>query len=374
MTTVAPQHFKEVRRLWDGAIIDADVHAEASLDALAPFLSMQWNEFMRERGFREVGGVQGVLRAYPDAPSSAMAEWVPQDGRRPASDLGLLRGHVLDHLDVDFAVANCYFGLDSVRHPDFAAALASAVNDWLIEEWLSKDKRLRASLVVPPRHPAAMMREIERVGGHPGFVQVLMPVRSDRLYGNRNWHPLLDVIASHDLVFGLHFGGTGDAAPTATGFPNHYFTEYAGEPALYWAQITSLIAEGAFQQVPSLRVSVLEGGFTWLPSLAWRLTKEWKGLRRDVPWVDRPPIDLIRDHMRFSVAPLDAGTPEDLEATVRHLGTDELLMFATDYPHWHDDDVATLLGAVPEQARAKLMAENARAWYRLPTSPPSAAA
>ena len=54
-----------------------------------------------------------------------------------------------------------------------------------------------------------------------------------------------------------------------------------------------------------------------------------------------------------------------MEATPRWLVTDELLMFATDYPHWHDDDLGSLLGALSEDARGKLMAENARAWYRL---------
>ena len=31
-----------------------------------------------------------------------------------------------------------------------AAALARAVNDWIVANWLSKDSRLVASLVVPP--------------------------------------------------------------------------------------------------------------------------------------------------------------------------------------------------------------------------------
>jgi predicted TIM-barrel fold metal-dependent hydrolase len=365
MPTAAPVHAKDVRRLWDGPLVDVDVHISASLDSLSPFLSAQWNEFMRERGYRQMGGVQGLRRIYPPGAASAMAEWVPSDGRAPASDLSLLREHILDHLDVDFAIANCYFAIDSIRHPDFAAAMARAVNDWLIEEWLSKDDRLRASLVVPARYPSMMIEEIERVGRHPGFVQVLMPVRCDRLYGNRNWHPVLEAIAAHDLVFGLHFGGTSEGAPTPAGYPNHYYTEYVGEPALYWAHITSLIGQGAFQKVPSLRVSVLEAGFTWLPSLGWRLTKEWKGLRRDVPWVHVSPSELIRKHIRFSVAPVDGGSPEQLEAWVRYLESDELLMFATDYPHWHDDDLAPLLDAMPESAQRKLMADNAREWYRL---------
>ncbi len=366
MNVTAPVGAKDVRQVWDGPVIDVDVHVNTTMEALLPHLDVQWAEFIRERGFGKMGEPLGIKRVYPPgAKSTAMAEWVPSDGRQPASDLQMLREHILDHLQVDVAIANCYFAVDSIRYPDFAAAVAAAINDWMIEEWLERDTRLRASIVVPARSPQLAAREIDRVGGHPGFVQVLMPVRSDRLYGNRCWHPTLEAIARHDLVFGLHFGGTSDGPPTPTGWPGYYMAEYVGEPTLYWAQLTSMIAEGAFQQVPDLRVSVLEGGFTWLPPVAWRLLKEWRGLRRDIPWVNRAPTELIREHTRFSTAPIDAGEPDELEAVVRWLGSEDLLMFATDYPHWHDDDFAALLAATAPEARSKLMAGNAREWYRL---------
>jgi uncharacterized protein len=353
-----------VRRSWDGPIIDADVHAVVpSLDVLRPHLSGQWIEFIDERGVPEPWGV--AVAYPPNAETTARAEWRPVDGRPAASDLGLLREHVLDPLELDFAIVTCSYGVDSIRHPDFAAALAAAVNDWLVEEWLSVEPRLRAALVVPPRHPEQMLREIERVGSHPGFVQVLMPVRSDRPYGNRIWHPVLRAMAERELVMGLHWGGTSDGPPSPTGWPSWFVEEYAAEQQVYMAQLTSLIAEGVFQAAPDLRVAVGEIGFAWLPSLMWRLTKEWKGLRRDIPWVRDPPADLIRTHMRFTVAPMDAGPAEDMAEIIEWLGSDELLMFATDYPHGHELPFDRLLAAVPEPARPKLMAENARSLYRL---------
>jgi predicted TIM-barrel fold metal-dependent hydrolase len=353
-----------IQAAWDGAIVDADVHAVVpSLAALRPHLAAQWIEFIDERG---VGEPFGLAVAYPPkAPTTAHPAWRPADGRPAASEVSLLREHVLDPLDVEFAVVTCSYGVDSIRHPDFAAALAAAVNDWLLAEWLDADPRLRASLVVPARHPDQMIREIERVGGHPGFVQVLMPVRSDRPYGNRIWHPVLGAIAAHDLVMGLHWGGTSDGPPSPTGWPSWFVEEYAAEQQVYMAQLTSLIGEGAFQAVPGLRVAVGEIGFAWLPSLMWRLQKEWKGLRRDIPWVREPPADLIRRHMRFTVAPLDAGPPDALAEIVEWLGSEDLLMFATDYPHAHELPLERLLAAMPDTMRPRLMAETARELYRM---------
>jgi predicted TIM-barrel fold metal-dependent hydrolase len=130
--------------------------------------------------------------------------------------------------------------------------------------------------------------------------------------------------------------------------------------------VTSLIAEGVFQAFPQLRVSVLESGFTWVPIWGWRMNKEWKALRREIPWVDRLPLDILRDHMRFSTAPIDAGPPELMAKVIEWIGDENILMFATDYPHSHDDDIGAFLSVVPESLRPKVMSETAREWYRLP--------
>lgn len=357
--------FPRWRELWDGPVVDCDVHVNVpSYEALLPYLNALWKQVIAEREWRAPAGLD--ITYPPNAPTTCKEEWRPTDGRPPASSLPLLREHILEPLEVDRAILTCYYGVDSLRHPDWAAALASAVNDWLIAEWLEKDDRIVASLVLPARSPEDMVTEIERVGDHPGFVQVLMPIRSDRLYGHRVWHPVYEAMTRHDLVMGLHWGGTTEGAPSATGWPTWYAEEYAAEIQIYAAQMTSLIAEGVFQAFPSLRVSVLEGGFTWLPAWLWRMDKDWKGLRREIPWVTTLPSTLVREHMRFSVAPLDIDSVVELAQIVEWLESDDLLLFATDYPHNHGDDASLLLEAIPEpRRRAGLMAANARAWYRL---------
>lgn len=351
-----------IRTAWSGAIVDADVHAVIpSLDALVPYLSAQWTEFLRERAFVEPWGLP--VTYPPNTPTAVAPAWRRADGRPAATSLEILRRDLLDPLDVELAVVTCTYGVDSVRHPDLAAALASAVNDWLRTEWLEPEPRLRGTIVVPARHPQQMIAEIDRVAASPGFVQVLLPVRSDRPYGNRIWHPVLDRIAGHGLVAGLHWGGSSDGPPSPVGWPSWYVEEYAAEQQVYMAQLTSLIGEGVFQVVPGLRVAVGEIGFAWLPSLVWRLTKEWKGLRRDVPWVNRPPSDLIREHLRFTTAPLDAGSPEDMRDIVEWLGSEDLLMFATDYPHAHELDLGAFLDVLPESMRPRTMAGTARDLY-----------
>jgi len=354
---------KTRNQIWGGPIIDCDVHVNVpSLETLFTYQDDLWIQWAKERGYR---GPRGTAIVYPPgAPTTARPEW-RSDGHVPASDLKTVREQILDPWSVERAVVNCYYGVDSLRHPDWAAALARSINDWIIDQWLEKDPRLVASITIPARDPVAAAAEIDRVGDHPGFVQVMVPVRSDRLYGQRNFRPLHEAITRHDLVMGLHWGGTTEDVPSTSGPASWWVEEYSGEWGIYAAQITSLIAEGVFTTFPRMRVAVMEAGFTWVPTWGWRMNQKWKGMRREVPWLDRPPFDIIREHFRFSTAPTDAGPPEQMEKLVGWLHTEDILMFATDYPHMHDDDIPALLDVLPEPMRSNVMSETARSWYRL---------
>ena len=83
---------------------------------------------------------------------------------------------------------------------------------------------------------------------------------------------------------------------------------------------------------------LIESGFTWLPGFMWRANKTWRGVRAEIPWVDRPPADLIRDHVRFTLQPGDAPPdPASCTRIIDQIGADDMLLFSTDYPHWHFD-------------------------------------
>ena len=348
---------------WTGPVIDADVHALVpSREALFTYQDPVWVQWAIERGWE---GPKGLEILYPrGAPTTFREAWRPSS-QPPASTLAQLTEHVLEPTDVKAAVLSAQYAVDSIRHPDWAASLARAVNDWLVAEWLDRDDRLSGSIVVPARDPAAAVAEIERLGAHPRIVQVMMPVRSGRLYGQRVFHPIYEAMVKHDLVMGLHWGGMVDEIPSTSGFPSWYVEEYAAELHMYIGQIISLISEGVFKSFPDMRVSVQGAGFTWIPTWGWRLNKEWKGLRREIPWVDRPPLDILRDHFRFTIAPIDAGPEAQMRKVIDWLGSEDLLMYASDYPRRHDNDLAAFLDLLSPTMRENVMSETARRWYRL---------
>jgi predicted TIM-barrel fold metal-dependent hydrolase len=172
-------------------MIDADVHcAPASIDALAPYLDDYWRDYVANAGMRLNPTLTG---AYP-----------PAAGPPAPSDVETLAAERLDPAGLTGAILNCVTSFDVSRNVYYEAALTRAINDWLKAEWLERDDRLRASLVVPTLDTDAAVEEIERLGGDERFVQVLLPVRNETPWGNKRFHPLFGAAAKHDLVIGLH--------------------------------------------------------------------------------------------------------------------------------------------------------------------------
>jgi predicted TIM-barrel fold metal-dependent hydrolase len=345
-------------------IVDADLHnTVSSVEALVPYLSPFWQEQVAQTGFKGP-----FYTVYPLGLPTSARDDVRAAGAAPGTSLEVLREQALDGPGVDIGILNCAYSIDSIRNPDAAAALAAAVNDWQREEWLEQEPRLRASIVVPSQFPELAAAEIARAGEHPGFVQVFLPTRSAMPYGRREYAPLFEAAVERDLVVSVQYGGFSGNAPTPVGWPTYGIEEYVGMATVAQSQLISIVAEGVFDRFPTLRLAMVDSGFTWLPAFLWRLDKDWKGIRREVPWVRRPPSEYVLEHVRFTIAPVDApADPElGLSLVLDQLPAEELLLFASDYPHWRwDARERALLDALPDRARARVMGANASEFYRL---------
>jgi predicted TIM-barrel fold metal-dependent hydrolase len=344
-------------------VIDCDVHnAVPSIQALFPYLDDHWRDYVMEHNVKSL-----EPNDYPPgSPLSVRPGWEPPSGNPPGSDLGLLRRQVLDPWDVQYAVLNCLYGIQMIHNEDLAVAMARAVNDWQRAEWLNKEPRLRASIVVPAQNPEQAAEEIQRLGRHPGFVQVLFMVRSEKPYGKRYYWPIYEAAEQYGLAIGIHAGGVTGYPTMPVGWPSHYLEDYVSHSQAFQTQIVSLVSEGVFKKFPNLRVVMMESGFTWMPSLMWRFDKNWKGLRREVPWVDRLPSEVIREHIRLTIQPVDEPpNPDYLFQIIEQLGSDNMLLFSTDYPHWHFDQREDALPVrLSSHLEKKIFSENARDVYR----------
>jgi uncharacterized protein len=333
--------------------VDCDVQcAPESYDALFPYLSDYWRQYITEAGIR----VTGMAHAYPrgvvtPAPPNyeALAERVFAAPAAPR-----------------IVVLNCLTGFETHRNAYFSAAVAAAINDWMREEFLARDSRLRASLIVSSVSSDDAVSEIERVGEDARFVQVLLPVRSDLPWGHKNNHAMFAAARSAGLQIGLHAWGRAGKAPTPSGFTTTYMEDYVGNQSIAQAQVLSFVSEGVFERFPDLRVVVSECGFAWLAPLLWRFDKDWKGVWREVPWLKRRPSEYVHEHFRLTTAP--AHLPEDpamLDQLVEMIEGARMLMYASDFPHEHGDGLPALLDRLSDSQRRRVLGETAAEVYGL---------
>jgi len=350
-------------------VIDADIHPVLDDRRIADFLPEPWRR-------RYLSGNRGPGTLGYWNPNGVMrADAVTDEGERIEGDAGRLGRHFLDPFGIEYGILNpegsLRFGLSP--EPDFGAAVCSAVNDVLVNDWLPVDPRLRASLTVAPTDPQLAAREIHRLGDHPGMVQVVMPSGAQLSYGQRSFHPIYEAATAHDLPVAIHPGTEGvgiSGSPTAAGYPSSYLEWHTGLVSSYMAHLISLVSEGVFQKFPTLRFVMMEAGALWLPPLLWRFDKNWMGLRQTTPWLDRAPSAIIADHILLTTQPIEEpGDGAHFRAMLDMFDVSRMLMFSSDFPHWDGDTPDFAARAFPATLRARVMSETARELYRLPAAP-----
>jgi predicted TIM-barrel fold metal-dependent hydrolase len=335
--------------------IDCDIHPTVNSTAdLVPYLTGYWREMVPMRTM----GMLDLASYPPNNPLSARSDWRSANGRAGV-ELEKVQREALDAFGTRLAICNVLYGGPVLYSDDMAAAICTATNDWLVDKWLSRDSRLRGSIVVPTESPALAVEEIERRAGDPRFVQVMVLCMGEMPLGRRHYWPIYEAAERHGLPIGIHAGSSYRHPPSSIGYGSFMLEDYIAQSQTFGAQLTSFVTEGVFEKYPGLKVVLIESGFTWLPSFLWRLDKTWRGLRAEVPWLSRRPFEIVRDHIRLTLQPIDAPeTGNQLERVIDQLGSDDMLLFSTDYPHHQFDGDAAMPDAIPASLRRKILVDN----------------
>ncbi|KHF37968.1 hydrolase [Halalkalibacter okhensis] len=348
-------------------IIDCDIHHDfPSPDVILPYLSDRWREHHLTYGFKEHHGFVHSFGLYPPvSPFASRQDGWPHNGARPGTDLEFMKAQHLESNNVKYGILNTLFPVQTQLNDEYARALARAVNDWQIKEWLEKDSRLRASIIVPYENPEFAVEEIERVGKHPGFVQIMLLCRSKEPLGRRKYWPIYEAAEAYGLPIGMHIINGGMHGNTSSGWHSYYSEVHTSLSPGAQVQVVSLVCEGVFKRFPKLRVVLIEAGFAWVPSLMWRLDKQYVKLKSELPHLKRLPSEYIREHFRFTTQPMEEPTvPKHFYHILEHLGSDDLLLFATDYPHWDfDDPLKSFPVKIEQELKQKIYYKNAESIY-----------
>ncbi|RYE43746.1 MAG: amidohydrolase [Hyphomicrobiales bacterium] len=348
--------------------IDADSHNLISVADLLPYLPQRWRRYVETIGLR---GQQATSLTASASPLASRADaWGP-NGEPPGSDPALFVHNLLDRFDLDVAILNStlmqtqqFMGPGSPR--DLISALQRAGNDYEQEHWLEHDPRFRGAICVPFEDIDAAVAEVERCAADPRFVQILLPFRTFDPLGNPKYWPLLEIAQEHKLPIALH--PAAQHVTTGAGWQSFYYEHHTALPAALYAQMASLIFEGALDRFPDVQILFTEGGWSWVAPYAWRLDSVWSMLRDEVPDLQRAPSEYVGQNFWFTTQPIEE--PEhprqllEMFGQLEQVGLGEKLMFSSDYPHWDFDSPDRAIPRhLPEDVRTRIIGGNALKCY-----------
>ncbi|WP_199433637.1 amidohydrolase family protein [Qaidamihabitans albus] len=342
-------------------IVDTDIHPTAPPADIRSRLPGRYRARWDMFGSR----VPGPPDIYPRVRNAGFRRdsW-PEQGP-PGSDLRLIREQLLDEFHVEHGMliplqAHSW----GVEEPEYAAALCRALNDWQKETLLDAEPRLHGSIAIPMESPDLAAEEIRRRAGDPRFAQVLLSTGSEIGFGRRRYWPIYAAAAEAGLPVAAHTGGL--EQHRGAGWPSFYLEEHVWNGNMMAAFVISMLCEGVFDRYPDLQVVCVEGGIAWAGPLMWALDEAWEQLRTDVPHLRKPPSAYVREHFWFTTQPIEE--PEDpgqLTVALEHIGMNERIMFASDYPHWDFDSPRHAPRLFPADLRDGVMGANACRLYHL---------
>jgi predicted TIM-barrel fold metal-dependent hydrolase len=374
----------------DIPIIDVDIHHTwADEHALLEYLPARWREFVQPG---VDGGLAGAgAQLNPSVGHYSMGlngsdkriDSFPPDGGPPGSDYAWLATQLLDRLNTEHGVLSYDVGFQAgLTNPYLAAEVCSAANDWSFDHWLDGvDPRLHGSILVPTELPDRAAAEIRRVADRRAMADVLLVANTlGKPYGHPLYHPIFEAAVETGRPVAIHLGGelypTGNGRVSAGGAPESRLALFTLYDQGGMHHLSSLFTHGVFEKYPDLKVVLKEYGFAWLPWLMWRLDSQFELLRRENPLVTRLPSELLREHVIVSTQPFDHtdDRAQMIELLESFGGMEDILAFASDYPHWDGDEPIRVVDRLPRSWRPKVLHDNAARVYGFPLLADSAPA
>jgi predicted TIM-barrel fold metal-dependent hydrolase len=349
-------------------IVDCDVHPYMKKpDELFEFLPQRWVEHSKTIGGRSTNLFAGGPAFPRITPGSGMrADSWPKDGSRPGSDLPMMQEQLMDHYGISHAILMPLTPGAHERNPDYAIVLSTAWNDWQLAYWSDRDPRMKAGIALTIEDPEPAIKELEKRAGDRRFSHVMIPPRCVEPLGHRRYRKILEACAANNMPIALHLGGDSGRPPTGLGWPSFYHEEHQTYAHTKEALVTSLIFNGVFEEIPNLKMALVEGGFAWVPALSWRMDKHYKTMKSEVPHLKMLPSEYLKRNLWFTTQPIEE--PErrnDMLSLIEWVGIDKI-MFSSDYPHWdHDDPRYAFKVRLSDEQRRKIFRDNAVALYGL---------
>jgi predicted TIM-barrel fold metal-dependent hydrolase len=365
-----------IERLKDYTVVDCDIH-EMNFDASV------FAEYMDEP---HKSKAEHLLKTddplTPPMVGSSQLDFNPDldhrkyprgmdKGMSPTSPDGVKQ--FMDRFHTDYAMLHGHQILMTCNVPDrdYATAMARAYNDLLLDRWLDEHEGLKAGIKVAAQDPHAAAEEIDRLADEKDMVTVHLSMAEKDLFGDPKYEPIFDAASEHGLPIDMHpgepnepwagvYGGetVGSCIERMTALGQHIM-----------AQVSSVIWSGLPEKYPDMDFVFLEAGVTWLPWMMGAMDKNYERRKHTVEWLEQKPSEYLRESCWIGTQPIEdpsVAGPANLNRIFEMIDAKNMLMYATDFPHF-DFDYPSMLTfpGLDEETERRILGENAADVYGL---------
>jgi hypothetical protein len=155
MSSTAGQTVRSIDDL--EVIVDTDFHLTERQEDILPYLESPFDEMLNSQGGDDYGYLGRVYPAHGMVYSVTMGK-ADSETVRTVDDVKTGKALIEWDKAIITPTQNLYLG--AVHHDDLAAALATAYNNWLLDEIVDPDEGLYGAALVAPQKPDEAAEEV----------------------------------------------------------------------------------------------------------------------------------------------------------------------------------------------------------------------
>ncbi len=367
-------------------IIDADGHIVEPRALWQEYIEPAYRDRMPQVAKDEEGldrvQVEGKLlprsplmiaaMAIPGGLSNAeRAKSLSWDDLRPGSYDAHARIADMDAEGIDVSILYASVGLayGGLKDPELAVASCRAYNNWMADFCQPYPDRLYNVAPVPLIDVDAAIAEMRRVVTQHGVkaVSIRPNPYNDRRLSDPAYYPFWAEAQELDCTIAVHSTVGGDL-PTVgfDRYPDFFRRMVIAHPLEQQMACMDLTCGSVLEKYEHLRVAFLETGGGWLSYWLARLDEFHEKIGYMLPPLSCKPSEYFYRQCFLACEPDDIALK-----TAVALGTEHVLMWASDYPHFDCtfpgvvDELQESCAELPESAQREIMGENAARCYGL---------